>query len=68
MLLLSSISKKDVLLIISSNKAAAEEVSCGYLWNRKLWRMSMDSIQAPTFATSAQIESSYTYILSVYIL
>ena len=58
MLLLSSISNKDVLFIFSANKAAAEEVPQWYLWSRKLWRMSIDSIQAPISTTSAQIESS----------
>ena len=32
---------------------------CGYLWNRNLWRMSTDSIQAPA---STQIESSKTTV------
>ena len=32
----------------------------GYLWNRKLWRMSIDSIQALTSTTNNQIESSWT--------
>ena len=31
----------------------------GYLWNRKLWRMLVDSIQALTSTTSTQVESFY---------
>ena len=30
----------------------------GYLWNRKLWRMSADSIQAFTCIPSIEIDSS----------
>ena len=33
---LKALSNKDVLFIFSANKVAAEEVRCGYLWNRKL--------------------------------
>ena len=57
MLLLSSISNKDVLFIFSANKVAAEEVPLWDLWNVKDVH---DSIQAPTSGstTSAQIESS----------
>ena len=60
MLLLSWLSNKEILLIFSSNKVAAEQVLWRYLWNRKLWRISVDSIQALTSTTGTQIESSQT--------
>ena len=59
MLLLSSVSNKDVLFIFSANKVAAEEV---LLWvpmeQKVVIRMFINSIQSPTSTTSAQIESS----------
>ena len=58
MLLLSSISYKDVLFIFSANKVAAEEIPLWAPLEQKVVKISIDSMQAPTSTTSAQIESS----------
>ena len=58
MSLLSSISNKDVLFIFSANKVAAEEVPMWVPLGQKVVKDAIDSIQAPTSTTGAQIESS----------
>ena len=57
MLVLSSISNKEVLFIFSANKVAAEEVPLWVPLEQKAVKDAIDSSQAPTSTTSAQIES-----------
>ena len=53
MMLLSSISNKDVLFIFSANKVAAEAVPQWVVLEQKAVKVSIDSIQAPSPTTVA---------------
>ena len=54
---LEFLTKRDCLYF-QSVRFQLRRYRSGYFWNRKLWRMSVDSIQALSSTNSTQIESS----------
>ena len=58
MLLLSSISNKEIMFIFSTNKAGAAEVPQWVPLEQRVVKVSVDSAQALASTTSTQIESS----------